>query len=252
MASERGLKDIVQCLVDHHADPNAKDSYGRTAIHTAISNHHPDCAQVLLQQPSLDLSIRDKSNQTPFAAALSAKDNETGCAILKREPKAAEQMDSRGQNFLHLAVLNQDVESVIFLLSVAVDVNSKVQNPTMNTPLHYAVKGGAEIILRHLLLAMGDVHAVDNHNRGVLHLAVEGNFSTILSILLEHGANPDHVDEEGNNALHIAMQLGHEDCIRILLNDSDINLTTVNMRYDCTIVGMFKFTSTIRSQIRLC
>ena len=61
-------------------------------------------------------------------------------------------MDSRGQNFLHLAVLNQDVESVIFLLSVAVDVNSKVQNPTKNTPLLYAVKTGAEIIVRHLVI----------------------------------------------------------------------------------------------------
>lgn len=61
-------------------------------------------------------------------------------------------MDNKGQNFLHLAVLNQDVESVIFLLSVAVDVNSKVQNPTQNTPLLYAVKTGAEIIVRHLVI----------------------------------------------------------------------------------------------------
>ena len=60
-------------------------------------------------------------------------------------------MDNRGQNFLHLAILNQDVESVIFLLSVNVDVNSKVQNPTRNTPLHYAVKTGSEIIVRHLV-----------------------------------------------------------------------------------------------------
>ena len=60
-------------------------------------------------------------------------------------------MDTKGQNFLHLAVLNQDVESVIFLLSVAVDVNSKVQNPTQNTPLHYAIKTGSEILVRHLV-----------------------------------------------------------------------------------------------------
>ena len=60
-------------------------------------------------------------------------------------------MDNRGQNFLHLAVLNQDVEAVLFLLSVHVDVNSKVQNPTMNTPLHFAVKNGSEILARHLV-----------------------------------------------------------------------------------------------------
>ena len=111
---------------------------------------------------------------------------------------------------------------------------------------------------------MANVKAVDNHNRSVLHLAVEGDFSSILSVLLEHGANPDHVDEEGNNgmcmymykqglmddalspsispsfpplslsfslsALHIAMQLGHENCVKVLLTDSDINLTAANTR----------------------
>ena len=61
------------------------------------------------------------------------------------------QVDSKGQNFLHLAVLKQDVEAVIFLMSVEVDVNSKVKNPTLNTALHYAIKGGSEILVRHLV-----------------------------------------------------------------------------------------------------
>ena len=60
-------------------------------------------------------------------------------------------MDSKGQNFLHLAILKQDVEAVIFLMSVEVDVNSKVKNPTLNTALHYAIKGGSEILVRHLV-----------------------------------------------------------------------------------------------------
>ena len=40
---------------------------------------------------------------------------------------------------------------MIFLLSVKVDVNSKVKNPTLNTALHYAIKGGSEILVRHLV-----------------------------------------------------------------------------------------------------
>lgn len=62
-----------------------------------------------------------------------------------------QQVDSKGQNFLHLAVINGDVEGLIFLLSVRADVNSKVQNPSLNTPLHYAVKSGNEILVRHLV-----------------------------------------------------------------------------------------------------
>ena len=61
------------------------------------------------------------------------------------------QVDSRGQNFLHLAVLREDVEAVIFLLSVRADVNSKAQNSALTTPLHYALKAGSEILVRHLV-----------------------------------------------------------------------------------------------------
>ena len=60
-------------------------------------------------------------------------------------------MDGKGQNFLHLAILKENVEAVIFLMSVKADVNSKVKNPTVNTPLHYAIKGGSEILVRHLV-----------------------------------------------------------------------------------------------------
>lgn len=83
-------------------------------------------------------------------------------------------------------------------------------------------------------------------------MAVEGDYSSIISILLENSANPDHADEEGNNgmyvcmrntivwftdsvlmnciALHSAMMFGNESCIRIILEDSDINLGAANMK----------------------
>ena len=69
-------------------------------------------------------------------------------------------MDNKGLNFLHHAVLNKDVESVIFLLSVAVNVNSTVKNPTCNTPLHFAVKNGSEILVRHLVSVVVAVYLV--------------------------------------------------------------------------------------------
>ena len=52
---------------------------------------------------------------------------------------------------MHKAVINEDVEAVVFLMSVRADINSKVQNPSLNTPLHLAIKKGTEIIVRHLV-----------------------------------------------------------------------------------------------------
>ena len=73
-----------------------------------------------------------------------------------------QQVDSKGQNFLHLAVIHGDVEGLIFLLSVRADVNSKVQSPSLNTPLHYAVKSGNEILVRHLV-SMHTLYIVHVH-----------------------------------------------------------------------------------------
>jgi ankyrin repeat protein len=57
------------------------------------------------------------------------------------------QYDNKGYNFLHTAIQRGDLESVLFLLSIGVDANSRVRDPTMSTPLHlacatYASKSG--------------------------------------------------------------------------------------------------------------
>ena len=65
---------------------------GQTALHVSITCKQPQCSDILLRHSDLDLTIRDKSGDTPFAKALSVKDNEAGLAILNREPNAAEQV----------------------------------------------------------------------------------------------------------------------------------------------------------------
>lgn len=60
-------------------------------------------------------------------------------------------MDNKGRNFLHVAVQNSDIESVLFLISVQANVNSRVQDAAKVTPLHLAVQAGSEIIVRNLV-----------------------------------------------------------------------------------------------------
>ena len=54
-----------------------------------------------MDQPGLDLCTRDKSGSSPFATAMTMKNNKAAQKILQLEPQAAEQFDSRGRNFLH-------------------------------------------------------------------------------------------------------------------------------------------------------
>jgi rabankyrin-5 len=50
-----------------------------------------------------------------------------------------------------MAVLNSDIETVLSLLSVNVNVNSRVQDAQGKTALHLAVEIGSEIIVRNLV-----------------------------------------------------------------------------------------------------
>lgn len=61
------------------------------------------------------------------------------------------QFDNRGRNFLHVAIQNGDIESVLFLLSVQANPNSRVQDTQKRTPLHIAVQTGSEMIVRNLV-----------------------------------------------------------------------------------------------------
>lgn len=54
---------------------------------------------------------------------------------------------------MHVAIQRGDMESVLFLLSIHVDVNSRVQNELQTTPLHLAAATGNETLVRSIILA---------------------------------------------------------------------------------------------------
>lgn len=129
------------------------------------------------------------------------------------------QLDNKGRNFLHIAVQNGDIESVLFLLTVQVNVNNRVQDASQLTPLHLCVQTGSEIILRNLvrinlsmfdcflylsddvhwqLLAGANIDDVTANRRSALHIAAENNRGVICSILLENHILTNLVDANQN------------------------------------------------------
>ncbi|KAJ9588899.1 hypothetical protein L9F63_017777 [Diploptera punctata] len=225
-----GLETVVQTLVEHGAAINARDAEGKTPLHVAIQNQHSSIITLLLCHPGIDLTIRDKSGLTPFATALTYRNNKAAQAILDKLPTAAEQYDNKGRNFLHMAIQKNDMESVLFLLSIHVDVNSRVQDATQTPPLHLAAASGSEMLVRSLILAGARADDRDAHRRTALHVAASAGHANVVSALLQNGANFDATDSEGDNALHIATREGHLTVARALLTESRLDAEAINIK----------------------
>lgn len=69
-----------------------QDAEEKTPLHVAIQNQHKDIIALLLCHPGLDLTLRDNSGLTPFAAALTYRNNKAAQSILEKLPTAAEQV----------------------------------------------------------------------------------------------------------------------------------------------------------------
>ncbi|KAG1657884.1 Rabankyrin-5 [Nymphon striatum] len=230
LSSTWGLENVVQTLIEHNADVNMQDHEGKSPLHVAIENQHPVIISLLLAHPDLNLNVRNKQGMSPFSIAMTMKNNRAAQGILDREADAAEQVDNRGRNFLHVAVQNNDIESVLFLISIKVNIHSRIQDSSQNTPLHLAVQKGSEIIVRNLLLAEANVNDRTPQKQTSLHIAAELDHSSICSIIIENGVDFDAVDTNLNNALHVAAQKGNLASCRALLSESNIQAEAINLR----------------------
>lgn len=225
-----GLTKVLQTLIDHGANVNAIDCDNKTPLHIAIDNQHDEIITILLYHPSIDLKIRDKQGNTPFASALTVRNHKAAQCILERLPNAAEQMDSRGRNFLHIAIMKDDLESVLFLLAIQVDVNSRVHDVNQTPPLHLAAQSENEMLIRNLILAGARLNDRDATQKAAIHVAAERGRLAAVSALIQNGGDFDALDSDGNNALHIAVREGHVAVVRELLTESGINAETVNLK----------------------
>lgn len=222
LASELGQESVVRELMQHRADVNVQDLEGRTALHIAIYAKQAVIALLLLSHPGLRLDVREKTGErTPFGAALAVKDQNTAAAILRREPLAIEEANSRGMTYLHAAVAASDLDSFKFLLKFKVNVNARVRDATERTPLAIAVELGLEECVRGLLATGADVNIPDKSSSwSVAHVAASLGSVSILDALIKHGANVNAVDDQGATVLHAAVRAGHANVVKRILKEA--------------------------------
>lgn len=227
-AALQGLNSVVKLLLQRNAIVNARDAVGDTALHLAISNRQPDVVNTLLNAPGIDVFAANAKGMTPFAVALERRDAGVCYQIVQMAPRAGEQMDQRGYNFLHAAIDRDDKDCVEFLVNLGLNVELRTQDASNATALHLAVKRGNEAICGLLIDARADVNSIGVNQITAQHLACAMDYPAIVRLLLQHGADVNRRDRDGNTPLHVAVSKSHLNVVQVLLTEPNIDVNAKN------------------------
>ncbi|KAF4697172.1 hypothetical protein FOZ60_011845 [Perkinsus olseni] len=92
------------------------------------------------------------------------------------------------------------------------------------TPLHAAVSGGSEEVIRLLVERRAEIDKPDRSGFTPLYVALTRNRLACVKLLLELGASIEFRNQDGATALHVAASLGREEIAQLLIDEgADVN-----------------------------
>lgn len=165
VASRMGDIDKVRSLIKENSEQiNQQDSFGDTALTTAIEEKHENVANLLLEAGA-DVNLETSSGGTA----------------------------------LYYAVLNNDLNLVNKLLELGANINAREDNRSL---LFWAVEIESISLINLLIENQIDIREEQYEYGYPLHLAVEKGRLDIVELLVENGANIKKVDRgTGRTAL---------------------------------------------------
>ncbi|CAM9780633.1 unnamed protein product, partial [Scytosiphon promiscuus] len=126
-----------------------------------------------------------------------------------------------GVSALGMAVFQGLRECALCLIEGGADPNFVIQGDREkgggDRCLHLLTEATPAAVVRVLLDAKADVHAVNGTGRTALHLTSASGNSAAVRLLLERGANPSCPSYDGSTPLHCAAEKGHYEIAEMLI-----------------------------------
>jgi len=182
----------------------SRDSDGVSATLHALYRGQPVIAELLAEAvPELDI----------FEAA-SLSRAERVRELLDAEPARARAFSPDGFTALHYPGFFGGSEAALTaqaLIDAGADVNARSTNDFSVLPLHSAVAGNQDELIRVLLAAGADVNARQRHGYTPLHGAAQNGADRSVDRLLASGADARARNDDGRTAADLAEEAGHHE-----------------------------------------
>jgi ankyrin repeat protein len=192
-------KNSLNVLVEEGANPNLANNANKLPISFAASllykgpQEAKECTQLLLRETEKNCLAGVDNTGTPLLFSLLQFDDVALFKELLRQNLALLTVrDSRNQNLLHSAIIDNKEQLVKFFLEYEQLVGQKTLNNS--TVLHLASRYGNETIIRYLFnypqcRADGWLNTSDEHGNTPLHYLRERSKDAIIAEVFEDLAN---------------------------------------------------------------
>ena len=255
-----GRLDIMQKLLEHQADVNAKNDSTAKPMHLAVTSNRADIVDYLLQQPNIDVNLQTvDTRQTPLHIA--CRKNKANASIITMLLQAGAKNDviDRFDHTPDQLTVNNEIKQLVCAHNATPPVDhskpvlledsigNKVEGKTPNIKtassiVDHGLKQSRTIDVHDLekLILANDSQRLRNYfgnnlidvrikgesgmGKKLLHLAAENSNSDIVDILLAAGQKVNAIDRANNTPLTLASYGGKLDNVKILIaNGADVN-----------------------------
>ena len=217
--------EVVRLLIIHYScSVDGRNKKQQTPLHIACRGGHLNMIRMLVTQFQANLTLCDENSDSPLHEAarcgrvgiVKCLINEFSCNPISR--------GNEGKTILHLACFQRYIKLVEMLMSLApykLDDLLMCTDNDENIPLHDAVWGGSETLVRSLIKKYEcPMELINYSDQTLLHLACAGGHVEIIKLLItEYKADLNAVDKYHYTPLQKAALLGQSKVISCVMNE---------------------------------
>ncbi|CAH1255376.1 TRPA1 [Branchiostoma lanceolatum] len=217
-------------------DVNAQDHHGRTPLHWAVREGHPQAVELLLQKGA-DAEIKDEEQAAPIHTAVETGQVECLKALLHHPDRVNVNLPGHGGAIpLHYAAWADRKQCMKLLIENGALPCLRCDRGS--TSIHMAAMKACSGTLEYLMELAEEkgykremlLSFKNKQDQMPLHAAVNGGNKEAVVRLIRIGARIDAKQDDESTPMHLASSQGALDIIKLMMESADKNRQTIHLR----------------------